>query len=330
MAGPWGRLPEYPALGSTLHSEHHKEPSPPPRRYPDIVAGSPSTKRWSSLARALCLATLSAGLISLGACGGRAHLGTSSSTSRAPAPPNAYAPPGPRPPTTPDQHVAVPDVVGKNYEAAETEIAGTGTYGLVTKSVFVHDSAALGGTVVAQSPRAGVLAVEGAHVELTVSIGPATMPGSKACTAGELRAGKGPKVSEATGQNTLDLSLTNVSRSTCVLDGYPVVKLLGANGRSLAYRYLDGGDEMTTDAKPSPVYLPPGAKAWARINKYRCDIGSTAFAYAVVFTLPDKGGSVTMIMTTSPLYDYCHEAASLVVSVSPFEPVEAFLYPAWA
>ena len=137
-------------------------------------------------------------------------------------------------------------------------------------------------------------------------------------------------MSEATGQNTLDLSLTNVSPSPCVLDGYPVVALLDARGRLLPFHYVDGGDEMTTSAAPLPVYLPPGATAWARMNKYRCDIGSTVFAHAVVFRLPDGGGRLTMLRTVYPVYDYCDEMASIAVNVSPFEPVEDYLYPSWA
>jgi hypothetical protein len=136
-------------------------------------------------------------------------------------------------------------------------------------------------------------------------------------------------VSEATGQHTLDVSLTNISASTCVLGGYPVVKLVDGRGRALDFRYSHGGDQMTTGAKPSAVYLPPQGQAWVRMNKYRCDIAATDFAYKVVLELPRHRGQLRMTKPRYPIFDYCREAASVSVAVSPFEPVEVLLGPAW-
>jgi Protein of unknown function (DUF4232)/PASTA domain len=229
----------------------------------------------------------------------------------------------------PPGSVAVPDVVGKNYAAAQLEMATTGTYGLNVGYRFVHASSALADEVVAQSPRAGATAKVGSEVTLSVSIGPADVPGAEPCAAPALRAQLAPPVSEATGQHTLDVSLTNVSRSACVLEGYPVVELLDANGRTLDFKYSHEGDQMTTRAKPSPVYLPPKAQAWARVNKYRCDIASTDTVSTVVLELPKHGGSMTVTKSQYPVFDYCQEAASLIVTVSPFEPVEVLLSPRW-
>lgn len=135
-------------------------------------------------------------------------------------------------------------------------------------------------------------------------------------------------MSEATGQHTLDVSLTNTSASTCVLEGYPVVKLVDGRGRVLDFRYSHGGDQMTTGAKPSAIYLPPQGQAWARMNKYRCDIAASDFAYEVVLGLPRHGGQLSMTKPRYPIFDYCQEAASVNVTVSPFEPLEVLLGPA--
>jgi len=224
--------------------------------------------------------------------------------------------------------VAVPDVVGENYTAAQMEMATIGTYGLAVEYRFVHSSAALPGEVIAQSPRAGATAELGTKVTLGISLGPADVPGSERCTGAALRAQPGPPVSEATGQNTLDVSLTNISARTCILEGYPVVSLLDARGRALDFSYSHRGDQMTTGAKPSPLYLPPKGQAWARINKYRCDIAATDLAYSVVLELPHHG-EVRMTKSHYPIFEYCQEAASLSVAVSPFEPVEALLNPTW-
>jgi hypothetical protein len=209
-------------------------------------------------------------------------------------------------------------------------MATTGTYGLYVKCRFVHGSTVIAGNVIAQSPPAGARVEDGDEVTLTVSIGAADVPGSRPCTAAALRARPKPGVSEETGQNTLDVSFTNISPSTCVLDGYPVVKLLDAHGRTLGFGYSHRGDQMTTSARPSPVYLPPKGQAWARINKYRCDIATTDVASTVVFYPPHHGGSVSMTKSEYPVFDYCQEPASLTVAVSPFEPIDAFLSPARA
>ena len=82
---------------------------------------------------------------------------------------------------------------------------------------------------------------------------------------------------------------------------------------------------MTTNAKPSPVYLAPKGHAWVRLNKYRCDIASTDTASTVILALPHHGGNVSMTKSQYPIFDYCQEPASLTVAVSPFEPVEALL-----
>lgn len=219
--------------------------------------------------------------------------------------------------------LTVPDVVGKNYEDAQMDL---GTVGSVNYR-FVHNPIVFAGNVIAQSPAAGTTVDEGAEVTLTVSSGPAAVPGSEPCIAAALRPGPGEGVSEMTGQHTLDVSLTNISRSTCVLAGYPGVKLLDAHGRTLDFSYSHTGDGMTTRAKPAPVYLRPTGKAWARINKYRCDIAPVDTASTVVLELPHDGGSIKIIKPHYH-YDYCQEAPSLTVSVSPFEPVEALLWPA--
>lgn len=281
---------------------------------------------WWSVTGRLVLPALAV-LLSLGGCSGSGRpAAPGPSSTESPTLPPARTSSG-QPTTLAD--VTVPDVVGKNYAVAQMQMATTGTYGLYVKYRFVHSSTALAGRVITQSPGAGATAKPGVEVTLRVSIGPANVPGSGPCQAGALRARPGTRVSEATGQHTLDVSLTNISASTCVLEGYPVVKLLDARGRALGFRYSHRADQMTTGAKPSPVYLPPKAEAWARINKYRCDIATTDVAYSVVLELPRHGADVSMTKSQYPIFDYCQEAANLSVAVSPFEPVEAFLWPSW-
>jgi hypothetical protein len=291
------------------------EPLISARCYPGVVTKQQRRRRDCLITVSFWLPALTAAL-ALSAC----SRSGSTSASGLPSTANPPVPPG---------SVTVRNVVGKNYPAAQLEMATTGTYGLNVGYRFVHASSALADEVVAQSPRAGATAKVGSEVTLSVSIGPADVPGAKPWAAPALRAQLAPPVSEATGQHTLDVSLTNTSRSPCVLEGYPVVELLDANGHILDFKYLHEGDPMTTRAEPSPVYLPPKAQAWARVNKYRCDIASTDTASTVVLELPRNGGNMSLAKSQYPVFAYCQEAASLTVTVSPFEPVELLLSLRW-
>ncbi len=144
------------------------------------------------------------------------------------------------------------------------------------------------------------------------------MPGE----AAHLEVQPGPAVSEATGQHTRDWSFTNLG-GPCVLDGYPAVLALDSDRRVLGYSYSHSGDQMTTGAMPQPVYLPKGSAAWIRMNKYRCDIGVEDTTSIFQFTLPSGGGT----LDTPGSLEYCAEAPSLTIAVSPFEPVALLLSP---
>lgn len=222
----------------------------------------------------------------------------------------------------------VPDVVGENYGTAQVRLATTGRLGLQAAYRLVHDPTVPAGRVVEESPGAGAAVSSSDVVTLLVSEGPARVPGATACTSADLRARDGPSVSEATGQHTLDITLQNVSRSTCVLEGHPAVRMLDSHGRRLAFHYTHRGDQMTTGATARPVYLPPGADAWVRLNKYRCDIAATDYAATVVLGLPRGGGAIVFVLPASSRDDYfsdCRETASSTVAVSPFEPVSLLL-----
>jgi hypothetical protein len=191
---------------------------------------------------------------------------------------------------------------------------------LLTTYRFEHSSTVGAGSVIGETPAAGSRVSADTTVTLVVSIGPANIPGAQPCRAAHLRVQPGPPVSEATGQHTRDWSLTNLA-APCVLDGYPAVSAVDQDRRVLGYSYTHSGDQMTTGATPQPVYLPQGSAAWVRINKYRCDIdvGDTATTFQV--SLPSGGGTLDIPGSL----DYCAEAPSLTVAVSPFEPVEMLL-----
>jgi len=193
---------------------------------------------------------------------------------------------------------------------------------LMTAYRLEHSPAVVAGSVISENPAAGSRVQAQTTVTLVVSIGPANIPGAQPCQAARLSVQPGQPVSEATGQHTRDWSLTNLG-APCVLDGYPAVSALDQAGHVLGYSYTHAGDQMTTAALPQPVYLPTGSAAWIRMNKYRCDSAVADTTTTFQMSLPAGGGTLDIPASL----EYCTEAPSLTIAVSPFEPAEVLLYP---
>jgi hypothetical protein len=137
------------------------------------------------------------------------------------------------------------------------------------------------------------------------------------CNAGQIGMSVGPFVSEATGQHSLQIELVNHG-SACSLKGYPTIQLIDPRGHALGFTYSHKGDQMIPAASPKRVELTKNKPAYFELNKYRCDIQATDGAASIRVTLP---GSTTATKVGFPKgtrsIDYCHEAPSLTVDVSP-------------
>lgn len=116
-------------------------------------------------------------------------------------------------------------------------------------------------------------------------------PIGAACAPGDLALAWGGQVSEATGQHSLGLVLTNSSNVTCHLIGYPGISLIDSAAAALPLAYRHGGDQMVTSSAPKNVNLPPRSAAYVLINQYRCDLGDKDTAAILRFIPPN---------TTSP------------------------------
>lgn len=145
--------------------------------------------------------------------------------------------------------------------------------------------------------------------------------GAPRCKAEQLRFRGDVVWSEATGQHTTPMPLENVSSTTCALYGYPSIRLLNARGVELPYRYTHDGDQMLPRLDPHPVLVPPGGGAALVINKYRCDVRAQDVAKTMLIGLPG-GGGVLRFRYTGRLggLDYCSDAPSVTVDVTPFLP----------
>jgi Tol biopolymer transport system component len=132
------------------------------------------------------------------------------------------------------------------------------------------------------------------------------------------------QVSEATGQNTRELVFTNISSAPCSLLGYPHVAVLDPGGQPIPFVEQNAGDQMVTSRPPATVVLPSGGLAFARINKYRCDLGGLTRSKTLVIALPGGSGSLTVPVGRYTDFSYCGSGdPGSVISISPFEPTEA-------
>jgi hypothetical protein len=137
----------------------------------------------------------------------------------------------------------------------------------------------------------------------------------------------GPFVSEATGQHTLQIQLVNHG-SACSLKGYPTIELLDPRGRALAFTYSHKGDQMIPEASPKRVNLTTGKSAYFELNKYRCDIQAIDGAASIRVALPGSRAATTVVFPKGTRsIDYCHEAPSLTVAVSPIRAGRGLALP---
>ena len=142
------------------------------------------------------------------------------------------------------------------------------------------------------------------------------------CSSSQLVLRPGPLVREPTGRHSLSLSLVNTSPSACELVGYPIVALVRAGGRPLAFDYRHERGQVVTGAPPAPVEIAPGRVAHATIDEYRCDRSSVDTAAIVELTPPGAGEPLSLPVPDSRL-GYCGpDDPGSVVDVSPVEPTQ--------
>ena len=98
---------------------------------------------------------------------------------------------------------------------------------------------------------------------------PRPVPYGADCPPDALRLGLGPALSQATQQEALMFTLTNISAEGCDLQGFPGVALLDAGGRPLPFQVRWSGDQILTTSPPVLVPLRPGGTAYVGLNKER-------------------------------------------------------------
>jgi hypothetical protein len=146
--------------------------------------------------------------------------------------------------------------------------------------------------------------------------------GGHAANAGpgcRLSLSQGDGWSEATGQHTLTFVLTNRGTATCELNGYPRIVFADARGR-LPFVIRHGGDQMLTTRPPHLVRVAPGRRAYAAVNKYRCDRGDKREPDKALLMPPGESTTLS-VPVTGWFFGWCGRGdPGSTVSVTPIEP----------
>jgi hypothetical protein len=115
---------------------------------------------------------------------------------------------------------------------------------------------------------------------------------STRCHTSELRASVGNNDPGA-GQENFPVVLTNGSRRTCTLRGYPGAAFVDASGKQL------GPDPERSSESPTTVTLAPGQSAWAGLTFSNPEISGarTATPASLLVTPPDERDSLKVTWT---------------------------------
>jgi hypothetical protein len=111
-----------------------------------------------------------------------------------------------------------------------------------------------------------------------------------------------PKESEATQEGSNSFVLANISRSACVLHGYPRVTLYH-DARRLHFTFVPGDGFDVTTRPPRSLLLKPGVQAFFEVAKTGCN-GPGFSSTRIRVSLPG-GGSTNMAMSPEDRLDYC-------------------------
>ena len=145
------------------------------------------------------------------------------------------------------------------------------------------------------------------------------------CLMRQFTATLGPRISEATGQHTLALRLTNHG-AACTVYGNPAMWFEDAHGR-IPFQVRGGPDQMIAARYALPVQVRQRGSAWLVINHYRCDMGDERSANVIRIGLQDAAYADTIAIKLSDPYrmvGYCGPGdPGSTITIAPFEPTLA-------
>jgi hypothetical protein len=149
-------------------------------------------------------------------------------------------------------------------------------------------------------------------------------PEGPGCAPSQLSLKFGGDVSEKTEQNSIGLTLTNISTETCHLIGYPGIVFVDAVGDDLPLIYLRGGDQMVTYQPPKVVDLPPASISYVLLNQNACVGRQVDVATGLRLVPPNTSGTLTLPATAFPSVNSCVLGdPGNTLTISPVEPTAA-------
>jgi hypothetical protein len=135
-------------------------------------------------------------------------------------------------------------------------------------------------------------------------------------------------LSPQTGEHGFFVQLMYAGHHRCSISGYPKVEFIAADGSRLPFHYRNNGGPYLTLRRPTPINLHPVDSFMIAIAKYRCDIQTQKSAKYVVIRMPGGGTPVRINLQAEGVtsIDYCAEAPSEIVYLSPIEGPESHLF----
>jgi hypothetical protein len=111
-------------------------------------------------------------------------------------------------------------------------------------------------------------------------------PGSTApwCPARAIAVAGFKRPTAATGEQSVIVVLVNRSHALCGVEGVPRVVLKDARGHTMPFRYENSSGMYVPHARPTRISLSPGAHAYVKLGKYRCDFLGERLAAAIRLT----------------------------------------------
>ncbi|MGW2180481.1 DUF4232 domain-containing protein [Streptomyces sp. NPDC001732] len=145
----------------------------------------------------------------------------------------------------------------------------------------------------------------------TATAGPASSPASSRCHTSELRASIGPNHPGA-GQSNFAVVLTNASRRSCTIHGFPGLAFVNGKGEAVT-----PDPERGTGKERSTVILTPGASAWATMTHANPALTgvTTVTPEALRITPPDETEWISVRWTGG---EVSNTGKASVPQVSPF------------
>jgi len=153
-------------------------------------------------------------------------------------------------------------------------------------------------------------------------VAPARTTTAPICPPDQIEAENGPEISPMTGERAMSIALVNSGPGTCMLDGYPRVRMVTSAGRTLDFSQITQSQYIGKTV-PYRVLLGVGAIAYVEIAKYRCDLGDFEEASSVQLTLPGAGERTAL--TVPGGLSYCKGGPTDPGNVIAITPIESIL-----